>query len=194
MNYIANEPYSGCVVCGTASLEGVCGSCKQSYEKAWCLGERDGELKRLINAYKFERNKSAVYTAVALMNRILPMLPKNTVVVPVPTAAKHIRVRGYDHTLLMARRLARSRGLMARPLVERLHQSVQLGASRKDRYEQASTAFTCPTPLNATTPFLLVDDVVTTNATVRFAAQALRDAGAETVWVAALVRQPLEKK
>jgi predicted amidophosphoribosyltransferase len=40
---------------------------------------------------------------------------------------------------------------------------------------------------------LLVDDVVTTNATVRYAAQALKDAGAQIVWVAVTARQPLDK-
>jgi predicted amidophosphoribosyltransferase len=41
--------------------------------------------------------------------------------------------------------------------------------------------------------YLLIDDVVTTNATLRYAADALMTAGAKTVWVGVAARQPLDK-
>jgi predicted amidophosphoribosyltransferase len=45
--------------------------------------------------------------------------------------------------------------------------------------------------INEDACYLLVDDVVTTGATIKYAAKALKDAGAGDVWVAAIARQPL---
>lgn len=42
--------------------------------------------------------------------------------------------------------------------------------------------------------YLLVDDVVTTGATLQSAAQTLLDAGADEVWVCAVAKQPLHEK
>jgi len=40
--------------------------------------------------------------------------------------------------------------------------------------------------------YLLIDDIYTTGATFEFASRTLLEGGASEVWVAALVRQPLE--
>ena len=59
------------------------------------------------------------------------------------------------------------------------------------RIQQAKQAFSCK-PLGGGR-YLLVDDVFTTGATVHYAAQQLKDAGANEVWGAIIAHQPLEK-
>ncbi|MET0980124.1 MAG: phosphoribosyltransferase family protein [Candidatus Saccharimonadales bacterium] len=39
---------------------------------------------------------------------------------------------------------------------------------------------------------MLIDDVVTTGATIKYAAESLRQAGATQIWVAVIARQPLD--
>ena len=46
-----------------------------------------------------------------LIDEILPTLPVGTVVVPIPTIASHIRMRGFGHTEIVAKKLAQTRHL-----------------------------------------------------------------------------------
>ncbi|NTW61890.1 hypothetical protein HGB25_00520, partial [Candidatus Saccharibacteria bacterium] len=80
-----------------------------AYDKAWVVGQRDGVLQRLVGLYKFERAKSAYKVLGDLILDILPDLPPETVIVPIPTTPSRIRERGYDHMLLVARYIAKKR-------------------------------------------------------------------------------------
>lgn len=143
----------------------------------------------MISDFKFERVKAIHTTLGELIHKTLPQLPENTIIVPVPTAAPHIRVRGYDHTYLIARHLARLRGLQCRSLVKRVSATVQVGASRQTRLQQAKNAFRAVTGIDKDGYYLLIDDVVTTGATINYAAKTLKDAGATNIWVATVSRQ-----
>jgi len=159
------------------------------YTRAWCVGERTEALQRLIDAYKFERAKACHGTLADLLVSRLPDLPPETVVVPIPTISAHIRQRGYDHTLLIARRLAKKMNLRLDPALSRKTATKQRGASRKERIAQAKEAFALTSPILPNMPYLLIDDVVTTGSTLKYAAQLLKDAGAAEVWVGVIARQ-----
>lgn len=191
---IVNDGYVGCIVCTKPAIEGICADCRTSYNKAWCVGDRTGSLLQLIDAYKFERAKAASRDLADLLDGTLPILPTNTVVVAVPTVRNHIRVRGYDHALLLARLFASKRKLRVGTLLEHRGTSSQRGLNKKQRHKLAAQSYVCKKVLDSSVPYLLIDDVVTTNATLRYAAQALRDAGATEVWVAVIARQPLDKQ
>lgn len=190
---ISEEPFFGCVVCGRlVAVQGhVCSGCKVPYQRAWCVGERRDALLELIDQYKFYRAKEGHIHLADLLNVVLPVLPPETCLVPVPTLQSHVRVRGYDHMLLIARRLAHLRGLEVAQPVRRITHTKQVGASRSQRLKQAAQAFRCETALDDTRPYLILDDVITTGATVASVASALSRNGAQTIWVAALCRQPL---
>jgi len=162
------------------------------YERAWLVGERTGILQRLVGLYKFERAKSGYKVLGNLLLEVLPDLPIDTVVVPVPTISGHIRERGYDHMWLIASYIARTKGLECQRLIIRQTDTKQHQASAKQRIAQARVAFTVENALDSNTPYLLIDDVVTTGATIKYASKALRDAGAKHVWVATIARQTLD--
>jgi predicted amidophosphoribosyltransferase len=190
---IVEDACSACIVCQGPSRTGICNACRTSYDRAWYVGERDGTLRELIDAYKFDRVVSASEALASLLNAYLPVLPADVVVVPVPSIAPHIRRRGYDHTLLIAKRFATVRKLKTATLLHRADASVQLGKNRRVRFAQAQASFLCNGPLDPDATYLIVDDIVTTNATLRACAEAMRLAGAQQVWVAVLARQPLDK-
>lgn len=192
---IVSEPFAGCIVCQRAvGPRGVCSTCTAGYDRAWVAAQREGEMEQLLNAYKFQHQKASWRVLTELLAERLPDFAQQpVVVVPVPTIARHIRQRGYDHVGLVARSLATQRQLPYRPVLRRQTNSVQLGATRRQRLAQAKEAFRVKGELCTDDIYLLVDDVVTTGATLEYAARALKKAGAKQVWVAALVRQPLDK-
>ena len=187
------DEFFSCLNCNMpANSNGVCRTCKLPYSKAWCVGERTDVLEALINGYKFDRVKATYRVLGDLLLEKVDHLPKETIIVPIPTIGTHIRTRGYDHSLLIAQHFARKRGLVCRQLIQRATATKQKGASKSVREAQARQAFIVKPQLAPDVPYLLIDDVVTTGATVTYAAKGLRDAGAEHVWVAAIARQPLD--
>jgi predicted amidophosphoribosyltransferase len=127
----------------------------------------------------------------ALLDDIVPRLPEHVIIVPVPTLAVHVRQRGYDHMVLLAKAFAAIRELQSKSLLSRRTATSQRGASRVVRMHQAEQAFSCA-PLQGGI-YVLLDDVLTTGATAEHAARALLAAGADEVWLAIIARQPLEK-
>ena len=174
MNNIDNEQLSQCIVCPRPARRHLCSKHVGMIDDGWCGAMRVGVVERLIDAYKFENVKAAArpLTQILLVN--LPALPDRTVIVPIPTIASHIRQRGYDHMSLVARDVVRIRKLT---LI---------------REKQAQEAFRVVGDIDPERPYLIIDDIATTGATLRHAAETLRRAGARTIWVAAVARQPLD--
>lgn len=189
---IESEQNFACIVCRRPAHDGICSSCREPYQKAWCIGERRDVLEHLIDAYKFEHVKEASGVFADLLDSALPVLPLETIVVPLPTIAPHIRQRGYDHMLLIARTFAKRRGLRIDTSLRRISSSKQLGSLRRDRIRQAKSAYGITKKLDAAVPYLLLDDVFTTGASLHYAAEALQRAGARDIWVAVIARQPLD--
>ncbi len=101
----------------------------------------------------------------------------------IPTTARRRRDRGFDQAELLARAVARRLGRPCRRLLRRLGDDHQTGRTRSERLEGPSLVAVGVAPRNV----LLIDDVVTTGATMRAAVEVLTAAGAVTVrpWVAA---------
>lgn len=190
---IISEPFLGCIGCrGPAAETNVCKTCQAWWNKAWCVGERSDVLRDLIDAYKFGRSQAVGKALAGLLDETLPVLPTQTIVTAIPTIASHVRLRGYDHAGIIAHEFARRRHLAYRKLLRRRENHRQLGASRNQRIKQAETAFYCKEKLAPSIPYLLIDDVLTTGATLMHGARVLGEAGAEEVWAGIIARQPLD--
>ena len=189
-----SEPFEACILCNKlAKISGnLCNTCKPSFSNAWVTGNREGALKEVIDVYKFERARQAYIHLTDLLDATLPILPTDIELVPIPTIAKHIRARGYDHMALITQELARVRGLAHSTSLKRATTTVQQGANRRKRQEQARAAFTVRSVVKGKR-YLVIDDISTTGYTLEYAARTLREAGASDVWVVAIASQPLEK-
>lgn len=194
---IVSEPFVGCISCGKdmVGINGICRKCNDvPYQRAWCVADRRDQVQRLIGNYKFTNAKAAYISLSDLLDAHLPELPANVVIVPVPTVNSHIRQRGYDHMLLIAQRLAKARNLGICTDLIRATNTKQRSANAKERITQAKRAFTVRGRHSSDNIYLLIDDVVTTGATLRYASKALLDSGAGAVWVASISRQTMDSK
>lgn len=189
---IASEEFNVCIMCGAPTMkESICLHCSSLFEHAWCLEERRDILKRIVDDYKFNNIYAAHRVLADLLVSRTPELPSDCVVMPIPTIPAHIRQRGYDHMLMLARTFANKKALRLDTSLARHTNNIQTGQTRKARLEQAATAFSLK-KLETGGTYLLIDDITTTGATLKAAAALLRQHGAREVWAAVLLRQPLD--
>lgn len=190
-NDIINDPFVGCFVCGRPHFQGICAHHSLPLVASYVTSTRSGHLEVAINGYKFHNRKASARVLAELLHETLPYLPIGTRIVPVPTAPSHIRKRGYDHIDLLARHLSALRGLPVSKLLKRVSQATQHTASRNERKRQSMGMFALNSDfISDASPILLLDDIITTGATVSAAAECLAELEAPII-VAALAYQPI---
>lgn len=176
---------SRCFRCHAATTDcAVCPKCRRAVplRHVWVASEYDGTAKRLLHLLKFEHTRAAARPAAAALEATLPYLDDQVLVTHIPSATSRIRVRGYDQSALLAKRLALRLNCHHVTLLTRHGQSRQVGAKREQRLKQLDGAFQPRRPeLIKNAHIILIDDVVTTGATLTEAAKVLKVAGAKTV-------------
>ena len=180
-----------------ADSEHLCGKCSldlPSFSGARSFGYYRAELSRLVRGFKFEgrRNLSA------LLSPLLAEAFSNSwdraqfdLIVPVPLHPKRRRERGYNQSAILAHSLGRLIGIPAdESALNRMSQTLpQVGLTDAERVKNVRGAFTCRKPDRvAGKRILLVDDVMTTGATVHSASRSLLEGGALRVSVLTLAR------
>jgi predicted amidophosphoribosyltransferase len=149
----------------------------------------DGAARDLVTALKYRGGRDAVRWSVAAMARLL-VPPVGSVVTWAPTSAARRRERGFDQAELLARGLARAWRLPCPSTLRRVAGPPQTGRSAAERRQGPGFR---PTR-RVVGPVVLVDDVVTTGATLTAAARALLQAGATEINAVALARTPLKSR
>ena len=190
-------PHS-CRGCGRLG-EVLCGCCKNNIIKTrqnhkfnppiYVVDNRNGLLGELIHDYKYHSIRALARPLAELMDQTLPKdLPKNSIIVPLPTATHHIRVRGLDHTLKIAKHLAKIRSYSIERLLLRNQNTVQVGSNRSKRISQAASAYILnpKAKIQKDATYILLDDVYTTGASIDAATKILNSAGIKNIKISLL--------
>ncbi|WP_208619638.1 ComF family protein [Xanthomonas populi] len=184
-----------CLCCATQlyASDGavLCGQCLQQppplQRVQACFTYRwpvDGLLRR----FKFHQDLAAGRLLSELMAKHCAGLPRPQALVPVSLYRQRLRQRGYDQALELTKPLGRALRLPCLPLLRRVRATApQSELDADERQRNLRDAFVAGGVLPA--HVALVDDVMTTGATLHAAAQALRRAGVQRVdaWVCARV-------
>jgi ComF family protein len=197
-------PVPRCHRCGlrTGAPVAACGACLHDpppFEQTVCLADYAFPWDRLVAAFKFEsRPELAGVLAQALYNAVLRAGgAAPDLVLPVPLSAPRLVERGYNQAWELARRCARVATLPARAdvLLRPLDTAHQADLGRAARQHNLRQAFMVDPRQRAAVQgrrLALVDDVMTTGATVRESAATLQRAGAAAVQVWVLTRTPVD--
>jgi len=148
-------------------------------------------LDRLLPRFKFHRDLAAGRLLAGCMAERFAALPRPDALLAVPLHRARLRRRGYDQALELAKPLSRALDLplLAGTLVRGRGTAPQSELDAAARKRNLRGAFAVDARAALPGHVVLVDDVMTTGATLHAAAKALRRAGVRRVdaWVCARV-------
>lgn len=157
----------------------ACSGRKYHFDSARALFAYEGVIRELIHQYKFEgKTHLAQFFARLLQANCGDIFHRIDYIIPVPTHKDKVKQRGFCHTTMLAKKIAKLTGvpLLYDGLLKCGDASKQHSKTREERMKQIRGSF----KLNKThkkvlygKSVLLVDDVITTGATASEAARAL---------------------
>ncbi|HVO90933.1 MAG TPA: ComF family protein [Casimicrobiaceae bacterium] len=188
---------ASCPVCALPSVSGEpCGACLRrpppfaATTAAWRYAF---PVDRLLHAFKYG---GRLALAEPLANGLTEVLSRQALavdgIIPLPLAAARQRERGFNQANEIARRVARSLGLPMSDALVRVRDGVPQAALKwRERARHVRKAFAVRRDVEGAR-VAIIDDVMTTGATLTSAAAELRKAGAQHVelWVVARTLPP----
>lgn len=202
-----------CACCGDAvdspphadpalALCRVCRLAPPPFRRAAAFAPYQGRMRDAIHALKYAGLRPAARNLGRMLARAIAQLaqhaPGEMLVVPIPLHRSRRASRGFNQSRLLASEALRIlrvshpawRLTLAPATLMRHRLTVsQAGLTPRQRRLNLRGAFRVSDPAAVQgRHVLIVDDILTTGATARSAAQALLDAGAESAWVATLAR------
>ncbi len=149
----------------------------------------DSVMREAVHRLKYEGESARAQWAGPLLADVVRTAGwQIDVIVQVPLHARRLRKRGYNQAEVLARETGRSLGVPASSRLMRVRDTrSQVGLDPGERRENVRAAFHA-SPLLAEMRVLIIDDVVTTGATLHACARAIRDVGAADVVAVTLAR------
>lgn len=183
---------SQCPQCSLSSDGRTCGSCltaPPSFDATTSLFTYDHPLDRLLQQYKYRESLQLANTfATMLHEKLLDNPGKIDLIIPMPMHVKRLQERGFNQALEIAKIVSK---LTKVPLDYNACQRVKLtppqaSLPHKERSKNIRGVFHCQKDLTGLN-IAIIDDVMTTGASLDELAKTLKKAGAEHVecWVIA---------
>ena len=186
-----------CPVCALPGTAGsICGACLHqppAFDATLACFEYAFPVDSMVLALKYQHRLGlADFFAGELMRVAGELTRRVDVVLPLPLHPRRLAERGFNQAVEIARPLAQASGLaLELAAVRRVRNTVvQAGLGREARLRNPLGAFDCDVPLQGLR-ILVVDDVMTTGATLGELARCLKQQGAARVDNLVVARTPL---
>ena len=154
-----------------------------------------GVVKKLVYVFKYPPYLTDLqaqlielfYEGLIQKEQFMSLLKEPSMFVPIPLHASKFRKRGYNQSALLAKGLAKKLEIDVFDYLKRVKSTkTQVGLSKDDRRGNIAEAFALQLASNDEikryNQVFLIDDVVTSGATLREAAKVLKKAGFQKVW------------
>jgi competence protein ComFC len=186
-----------CQICGDpiiSSSRSICYRCdsiKRKFDRIRSWAYYEGPLKKAIQKLKY---KNDIGLANILANPLTALFKdldwQIDLITAVPLDQERLSKRGYNQAALLSMPLAWNTGTPFNPeaLIKRFPTRPQVGLSEEDRLKNVSDVFSSKPENVEGKNVLVIDDVVTTGATMDACSKALKASGAVTVYGLSLAR------
>jgi predicted amidophosphoribosyltransferase len=169
-----------------AAAEPLLGGGPAGLDRAWSSAPHEDVARSLVAALKFRHLLPVAELVAERISWLAPAHLLSGTVVPVPTPARRLRQRGFDPAGEIAAALAERIDAPFEPCLFRRDGGRQVGRRRGERLAHAPhVGIEGEAPLSV----LLVDDVLTTGATLTACSRALRGAGARRIVAVTFTRR-----
>ena len=157
----------------------------------WVLAHYRAGVRDLLRALKYRRNMAVLddlRTILAAGEEVLEELPPSLLAVPVPLAMQRQKERGFNQTEEIFAPWFAAHGIPFEPILIRTRETTPLyEMTRTERRQELRGAFALVDGADVQgKDLLLVDDIMTTGATLTECARVLRHGGARRVYAIAL--------
>lgn len=196
-----------CLACGTSSIRYLCPQC---FKKLSFKGElKEGSYPNinqvfavssysdklaplLIHAYKFKSAREisvilADYLRIFWQSRTL-FLKSKYIVIPLPLSKRRLRRRGFNQTELIGKIFAQEFGYSLNLDLKRRHRRPQSKLKRRDRQLNIANSFYYKGKNLDGASVIILDDVLTSGATMTEAARVIKAAGAREIVAIAIFK------
>lgn len=190
------QPTPRCPTCALTLTHSICPNCvlhPSPLDACVAAVSYDFPWSHCIARFKFQSDPGLARSLADLIRHapwVEPALEAATLLVPMPLSSQRLRERGFNQALELARHLEPQK-TQAHVLLRRGDSAHQVGASRDERLAQVRDAFwVAPEHLDNVRGqhVVLLDDVMTSGASLYAAAQALRAVGAAHITGLVLAR------
>jgi len=178
IDYLLNKSISYCSYCERQ---------KFYFDKVFIVFSYKSPISDWINEIKFGKDFVLAYKLGILLKQIMKeKLPEVDLIIPLPLSLKRLRERGFNQSFLI------TWGFLGKKPFDKflhriLHTKPQAELSQKERWKNVKNAFLAKDEVKEKS-ILIIDDVMTTGATLNEASKALKRKGADKVYVLALAR------
>lgn len=184
-----------CIICGKEYVDGLCYKCKSTItyckDEELCIGYYKGALKELILKFKFKRRFDAGEELVKLLEEnIIDLIDDDYIITYIPIGKESLKVRGFNQCEYIAKELAIRNNYKVLNTLKRVKENkIQKTLNRDERLKNIKGVFEAIDKEEVKgKKFILIDDVITTGATIHEAERVLKEAGVSQIKLLTLAK------